>query len=113
MKEMRVRAFKSKIWILLSFDREWHACSVAQLPSTRRSLFLPPDRKHALSPNLVLGTLFFGFLQAWSCGGRERRGLGYPLWVADEKVVGINLKTTSSAIAVMEREKPTTANNHY
>lgn len=96
------------------------ACSSAQIHALGYSAAFPSSRKP--SPRISSsGSLFFGYcpsgslngavLRAWSCGGRERRGLGRPLRVVAEKVVGIDLGTTNSAVAAMEGGKPTIVTN--
>ncbi|KAG1358889.1 hypothetical protein COCNU_08G003350 [Cocos nucifera] len=96
------------------------ACSSAQIHALGSSAAFPSSRKP--SPRISSsGSLFFGYrpsgslngavLRARSCGGRERRGLGRPLRVAAEKVVGIDLGTTNSAVAAMEGGKPTIVTN--
>nr|XP_019703365.1 LOW QUALITY PROTEIN: heat shock 70 kDa protein 6, chloroplastic-like [Elaeis guineensis] len=75
----------------------------------------------ALRRNLSSKSLFFGnrhrngsngaFLSTRRGAGRGNRAYGGPLRVVSEKVVGIDLGTTNSAVAAMEGGKPTIITN--
>ncbi|KAG1331342.1 Stromal 70 kDa heat shock-related protein, chloroplastic [Cocos nucifera] len=85
--------------------------SVAAFPSSRK-----PSAGISSSKSLFFGNhhrngINGAFLSTRRGAGRGNRGSGGPLRVVSEKVVGIDLGTTNSAVAAMEGGKPTIITN--
>ncbi|OIT27878.1 PREDICTED: stromal 70 kDa heat shock-related protein, chloroplastic [Nicotiana attenuata] len=70
-----------------------------------------PSKTVFLGQNLNNRTLAFGLKQKKSSSCRRNGGGHAPLRVVAEKVVGIDLGTTNSAVAAMEGGKPTIVTN--
>lgn len=94
------------------------ASSTAQIHALGATYFansssssVKPSKSLFFGQKLNNRTLAFGLKQKKTSSGR-RNGVGYtPMRVVAEKVVGIDLGTTNSAVAAMEGGKPTIVTN--